>query len=300
MKKKLLVGLLLCAVFACTKQNDADQPVKNQKKSALTISVADFIKKTKPLSATSGRQSSSSTARDSSLTGITDIYYFVFTGTHTIVSYKHQTSLESNFGTISDSLLPGNYWVTVTATAAPLVVRTDRAELEIPSVNYSIANAYPDAFYSGQSITVTQQPLSVSMSTLLRIMSGLEVNIVDMTASDSANVSIMNEYGVINLHDGHATDDPILYGTLPIANRSLGTYSDFVGNYNAMVYINYKDRITQSWKTKSIWVDNLQPNTQTILSGKLFSPVTVPDRVGAGFEISVNKNWYGTPYVIHF
>jgi hypothetical protein len=304
MKKKLLVGLLLCLVFACTKENDSAQPVKSEKKSMLKISVSDFIKKTQPIPGASGRLASKASAsRDSSLTGISDIYYCMFAEDGSVVSYIHQTSLETNFGTISDSIKPGTYWLTVAASPVPIATNPTWGLLIIPTNNNYISGAFPDIFYKRQLITVAQDSVNIAIPILERIMSRLEVNILDMTSSDSVSVFVRQENAIINLFSGTSQMEATITGNLTIKSNSLGSFSDFIANNEPgnviVVDIFYKNRTTQSWQTKSI-VTAMQKNTQTIISGNLFQLANLPDRVNTEFSIIINKNWNATPNVIHF
>jgi hypothetical protein len=305
MKQKLLVGLLLCVVFACTKQNDTTPPVTNQQKSVLKISVADFIQKVKPMLATSARESSSSsTARDSSLTGISDIYYFLFSQDGQVVSYRHQTSTESNFGTISDSIPAGTYWATVAASPAQIDVYPSEGLFSIPTVDNTISGAFPDIFYSRQLVTIGQEPISVSMPTLERIMSRLEVNIPDMISSDSVSIAVRYENAAIKLFTGTSVDGFAFGGGLSVTQRSVGVFSDLVaknstGGSRITLNIIYRERSTQNMKTKSVDV-YMYTNRTTVVSGKLFQPIVEPGRVNGDFTITVNKEWNNNPNVVDF
>lgn len=304
MKRKLLAGLLLCLAFACTKQNEPDEPVKNQKKSVLKINVDDFIKKTKPFPAVSGRASSASTARDSSLAGISDIYYCLYANSYTVVSYRHQTSLDSDFGTISDSILPGTYTIALAASAAPVTFGGEHRLLVIPSIDNVPSGPFPDIFYKNQSVTVAGDTTNIEMPTLSRIMARINVNILDLTPTDSVTVYLPAQPAVIDLWAGVGLDDwpgYAIYGSVALSNESLGNYSTLLAvsyDHYLPLVIRYKDRVTQQWKNKTISVD-VYRNTQTVVTGKLYDPISGPKSVGTNFSISINKDWSSTPKVIN-
>lgn len=250
------------------------------------------------------KSSSASTARDSSLTDISDIYYYLFSQDGQVVSYKHQTSQESNFGTISDSIAAGTYWVTVAASPAEIDLYTSEGILVIPMFGNQITSPFPDIFYNRQLITVGQEPVSVSMPTLDRIMSKLEVNIQDMAPSDSVSVTVMEEYQLIPLFTGNGVNSVALGGDLSVTQRSMGFFSDLVARSTSTgtrtnLNIHYRERSTQNMKTKSVEV-YMYRNRTTVVSGKLFQPVVAPDRVNGDFTITVNKEWNNNPNVVDF
>jgi hypothetical protein len=305
MKRKLLSALCLCVtLFACTKENDAPKPADTEKKSVLKISVTDFIKTVQALPSPFARQASAaSTLRDSSLVNISDIYYFIFDDNANVISYKHQSSLESNFGTISDSLRPGTYRMAISATAAPVNVNTSFAYFTIPASNNTVTSAFPDIFYHGQDITVAKDSANLVTPVLKRIMGHLEVNIQDMIDSDSANVSVRYDDGSINLYSGTSGLEPSIFGPLPLQRRSLTTFSDFIASTNSntaiAIDIQYAERVTHRMVTKTI-TTQMYKNTKTVISGKLFQPVTVPDKENNNSNVGVDTKWSDSVRVINF
>src|SRR5687767_8157836 len=112
--KKILPALLsLCILYACKKDATTTPASSQEAKKLVKFSVSDFIIQQENLRVGNGR-----IAADSSLAKISDIYYLLYKSDSTKLNYIHQdtTVNKTNFGTISDSLAPGNYFVAMIAT----------------------------------------------------------------------------------------------------------------------------------------------------------------------------------------
>ncbi len=273
---------MIVLLFACKKENDTAPPPSSTEKVAVEFNVSNFLTEVTPIDGKNGRKAaaSSATNKDASLDGLTDLYYYV--GNGTVIKSGHQTSDSPDFGTFRDSLLPGDYYVYVSAAPQPIP--------EHP------VGAFPEIFYKGTTLVVTAETPDTISLVLARRVGLLELNITDAQPSDSIRVTCSYEYASFDEY----RIMPMGYRTtpMPITARSTTQFSEFILTVSYLtITIEYLDRVSHTFKSKNLSA-KVENNNKTTITGKLYPDA--PDSPQSQFNIKVDRTWGDSPTNINF
>jgi hypothetical protein len=289
----MLMGML----FSCKKEN---VPADEQVKRPVTIRVSDFVTRHENLRSANGRANA-----DSSLADITDLYYICYTYAGYKVHEMHQDSSDANFGTFTDSLIPGDYGIILVASQKPLVWHTATGNMEHHFMDPGMASAttwlpYKDVFFKSENITVPANGNPVVMDlTLNRLIGKVQVNILDALPADHPNsalsVTVINPAASVQISSGYAWDKS-WNTTMNMTRVNQNRFENFMFGYNDEdeLRIDYKDKYTGAPRQKVISNIAIWPNRKTIITGNLYG---APN---AGFQIKVNQSWSSDSTVVHF
>jgi hypothetical protein len=292
--KKLIVALVLTGMlFSCKKENT---PLEDQQvKRPVTIRIPDF---------TTSRENFRVNA-DSSLAGITDLYYFSYTNNGVLVHEMHQDSTDPNFGTFTDSLVPGNYWVAVIASQQPLVMHTPGTILnhyfDPGQASVDAWNPYKDVFHNTLAITVPASGNSVVTDiSLHRIIGKVELKILDALPANHVNGFIdayfVNPPAEVYIEGGTARI-PSIPMTSKLTRRGQSLFEAYMFGIDDSfdLRIDYKDKNTGALLQKVIPTILIWQNQKTIIQGYLYG---APGN--AGFQVKLNQAWGTDSTVVNF
>jgi hypothetical protein len=262
---------------------------------------------------------------DTALTNhVNTIYYAVYDSLGNNVHTIKQLSTDNNFGSYTDNLHSGKYTIVIGAGGTGLFLGEDVQNTSITSSKlntdilwYGLDNSsdafIKDAFYKKIAITVTNSDASQSV-TLDRITSKLTINIEDALPANAGYIeATFITAPAFKFYVGSAIpfDNAINISVLDtIASSAIGT-------------TNNKLSAILLFPTSPISVDlacrssgNLQPlaepiiaekvipnvtcppNTQAILTGKLFGGTGTTST--GGFKITIDTSWNSTPITKSF
>lgn len=299
MKKLPFATLSLCLLlFACSKKDSsAPNPVSEGKKIAVKFSANDFIQKFEQLpSARIGENNG--LARDSALADkISNLYFLIFKA-DSIVRLVSQRATDPNFGTFTDSLVQGNYTVSVLGSKDSLPVRAART---ISFSRNGKPTAYPDFFQMISDIKVSPDSTNSFNINLFRRVTSLQVEIQDSLnqVADSTITVAIKEQSIYNLLTGAPSQgaDSLFY--LPKKSRNVFN-AFYVNQYSTVtVVISYPSRTNPGQRLiRAISNVSFKPNTKVILTGYLYGGNPgIPGK--SGFNVSVYDIW-GPTEVTHF
>lgn len=315
MKSLSFLGIALSLLFfACKKDsNSSITESKQEKKVAVKFNLSDFSQEVTEQSKT-GRKTTNF-LRDSVLEKqINHLYYLAYSENlgYSQVSFKYQDATVNNydFGSITDSLVPGQYTIIIVGSNGPSNFSQSPGQQfgDARLLLYSDANGptrLPDTYWKKFSIIVgNSDSLPYSNITLKRISSNLEVNILDAPNRgadvDNLSVSITPEasfYSFAFEQSGYN------WGETPLRNitrKNLNTFSDYVLNTDTefSVSIKYTDKISGSFFVKTIPNVRCYMNKKTTLTGNIFDG----SQSGStdGFKIKLNDTWEPDGAVIPF
>jgi hypothetical protein len=293
MKKLSLALMLTGMLFSCKKEN---APAGEQVKKPVTIRIPDF---------TTSHENIRVNA-DSSLAGITDLYYLSYTITGVKVHEVHQDSTDPNFGTFVDTLVPGHYRIVVIASQKQLVFHTATGDFNSHTIDPGLEAIdtwlpYKDFFYKNLVITVpeTGNPGIVDVS-LDRTIGKVQVNILDALPVNHMNglinIKFINPVAKVNMYSGLAHD--ISWNqTMNMTRVNQHRFEDFMFGIDDSfeLWIYYKDKYTGALLVKSVPNIIILPNQKTIVQGYLYG---APNN--AGFQIKLNQSWGTDSTVVNF
>jgi hypothetical protein len=292
--KKLIVALMLTGIlFSCKKEH---VPADEQVKKPVTIRVPDFTTSREDLRVNT----------DSSLAGITDLYYFSYTSAGAKVHQMHQDTTDPDFGTFVDSLVPGNYQIVVMASQKPLMINTTAPNFGSHYVDPGMASPttwhpYKDFFYKDQAITVPATGnTGVLDLNLDRHVGKVQVNILDALPANHVNGSIsvtfFDPVAEVNIYSGYARDKS--WGkSMNMTRVNQHRFEDFMFGIDDSfeLRIDYKDQYTGAPLQKVVPNIIILPNQRTIVQGNLYS-----GGPNAGFQVKVNQSWGTDSTVVNF
>jgi hypothetical protein len=299
--KRLLPALLsLCFFYACKKDATTTPTSSQDAKKLVNFSVADFIIQQENLRVGNGR-----VAADSSLAKISDIYYLLYKSDSTKLKFIHQDSAtnKSNFGTISDSLAPGNYFVAMIASTRPIDtfhLKQSRMMWDYISARYN-QNPVPyklgDIFFKKVPVVIsaTENPTNLELS-LNRIVGQLKVELLDALPESHPNGYIRLELNPIPLTfdiAGEAVNQFAPTGQYFTTTRvNQTTFEEYVlgsTQHPFYLYMNYKDKNTGAWISKTFENIKINVNKKTIIRGYLYGTAINP---GSGdFQVKINDTY---------
>jgi hypothetical protein len=294
--KKLLLALLSLGLFvtSCKKDDSNEMPTLGEKV-PVKISVADFLQKIETMPSSQGRAANYVTTRDSLHSQVSYIYCYIGDFDNRMKNFHYQDVMTSgsNFGTITDSLVPEDYKIHIAASTLPLNYFT--------SYTFGFQRGTnpdgklvpcPDIFSQSMLIRVDAAGnVSNINASLNRIVGKLEVNILDAAVADSnVTVSIYVEDFMYSFIDGAPIRGAGDLNSAYLNKQNQKTYSGFVLNTanEFTVTITYFDKNTHSTATKEVNHVRCYKNKKTTLSGNLYAPQSSGNRT---FVINVNDIW---------
>ena len=292
MKKIIPALLLACVLFACKKDtNSSESPESpsSQSKVPVKFNLESFMVSQQDMSE-NGRVET-----DPSLSKFYKVFYMAFKSDGTPVSYIEQDSTNTNFGIISDSLLPGTYTVAIGAhnrlgNYATYITAKYSALASAEFYNLYARNT-SDFFYKKSQVTVSAGNASLNDVTLNRIVGNLKVDLKDALPTSDPNGAV--SVFVANIPESYMINPDTAahyYESIPIDRTSQTTweYNIFGSNKPLTITIGWKDKVTGAPQTKTISNVILTANKKTIVSGYLYG---VPTNVAGSFITRTNQNW---------
>lgn len=310
-------------VLSCKKDHSKDTvPTQSLHKIAFTVG---FSQQTVNFGASSLRGRAinlhaNSRAVDTALTNhVNTIYYAVYDSLGNNVHIIKQLSTDANFGSYTDNLHSGKYTVVIGAGGTGLALGMDTQNTTVTTSKLStdilwyglntVSDAFlKDAFYKKLSLTVTNADASQSV-TLDRITSKLTINIEDALPANAGYITAtFMDAPAFKYFVGSATPfdagsnisikDTIQTAALGTTNNKLSTILLFP---TAPISIDLA--CTTSGASQTIIAEKIipnitcQPNTQTLLTGKLFGGAGSP--ATGGFSLTIDTSW-NTPVTTPF
>lgn len=310
MKKLLLYAALISIFFFSCKKEQKGTVRQTQKKYTVKFNVADFSQQIVGLIYGKQQVNSLQTLSNPLDSTIDILYYIVYDSTGKLISQITQTSGQSNFGNISDQLQAGTYQVNFGGGKTGLLVNPWLSGGLDGYRNFhyqnQLSNIPPwagDFFFKQLNLTVSGGDISQNVS-LDRVTAKLTINIQDALPSNADHIiiKVSAEYydfpfGISNLSQ---------YGAPGLINPTFAIPSSAIGTTNYKMSMLMMNTVTPFTVTIDCFdsgynligeaiVNNvsLQPDTQTILSGKLFGS-------GTGVNTGLNAAWDQTPITISF
>jgi hypothetical protein len=287
MKKTIPALLLACVLFACKKDTNSIESPASQSKVPVKFSLENFLVSQQDMS-NNGRVET-----DPSLTGFYRLYYMAFASDGSTASYIEQDSTNTNFGIISDSLLPGTYtvvlgaWNRMNNVSAPNITAKHDELASAEFTNLYARNA-GDFFYKKLQITVSNGSPSNNDVTLNRLVGYLKVELKDaLPGSDpfeALTVDIENVPQSYMINTDLATNNYSQYH-MDRTSQTTWEYYNFGSSTPANLHLNWRDKTTNTWQSRSIQI-NFTANKKTIVSGYLHG---VPS--AGSFTTKVSPNW---------
>jgi hypothetical protein len=290
--KRIIPALLLASIlFACKKDSSTDDSsLATAPRFPVGFSVLDFITETQNMRI----------AADSSLTKITDVYYFAYGSDGILKSSIHQDTVnnKTDFGKINDSLPAGTYTIVINAGTAPIAINGG-TNLSSAALGGQIINDFmepiPDVFFNKIQVTVnaTGNPVLQDV-TLNRITGRIRVELYDALPVADPNGEITLALSTV----------PILFSfnTASINNQfpyfkdsragvrldQTTLEANVLGSTRSFwAHILYKDKLGVS-KSKAFPDLVLTANKKTTIKGYLYG---VPDTTKGDYELKVNSSF---------
>lgn len=311
MRSSLLLTTLaaVCFFCSCSKEDTPATPEKTPEKTATQKHAVEFRLPGFTTEVGSFRKAGQAGAQRDSLleTQIDQLYYFAYDSAGNEVSAITQGAGLLEFGTIKDSLAPGNYTIVLMAnkeTYNPLW--DDNPHLPLASAGPRFYSNFfgfvpGDIFFKKFAFTVTDADTVVTNNlTLERILGKLEVNVLDAIPSTptghTLTVTISTEITTFGFANGAATIfEPSDSRWIGIGAVGTGKYSNVVMNTEIPFTVTVTDYDYLSNVTVKKTIPNVRcyRNKRTILTGNIFDgEVTNPPASDpGGFKVSINDAW---------
>lgn len=275
--KKLLFFAAMCSVLIACSSSSKDDPVVKEK---VTFSVSNFTSTTQPMSVP--RKAVSSLSDEDG--AMTDLY--LFDGS---TQLSHQTSDQSDFGTITVMLTAGNHTLHFVATRST-GLSYDGGILSATSLRNTF----------GKTIAINVNGSSDESVELERLSGKLSITINDAIPAGAASLRIQvgNMYKNLNVQT--------LYGVSPSAFDQTVNISGKVGmtgqTWNLPILApaaeGYETTFTLTATNGSSQVIGqatgtitLAPNTKTLLSGNLFTGTRSFVSLNTAWNADINANF---------
>lgn len=307
MKKVILYCVTLTLfVVSCKKEHKTPTPTPDTKKYQVAFNVSTPANATSH-SVNNPHVNSIVANAVGDLSAIDNLYYAAYDSDGNLVSNIYQTSDFANFGQISDSLPSGTYTIVIVGgkTGINFSYGGNATKLNTAVIaGYGTTSPplpWNDTFFKKFSVTVSGSSISQDV-TLSRIVGQLTVDIQDALPANASKliVSISKEY--TNYTFAGATPSHLITGayvqTITLPASALGTtdYEMSTIMINTItpfdVQISCVDANNTFLGQVTVTGVTLSPNTQTILSGKLFG-------TDNGFSFSLNEGWNPT-ITVHY
>lgn len=311
MRKLFLYITILPVLFISCKKDQKSPDATRQKKYAVKFNITGFTQQIVSSVNNKLRMNSLqslSNSLDTTIIGV--LYYIVYDSNGNLVTQITQTSGQTNFGNISDELPAGTYQVNFGGGKTGLLVNPwldggleGYRNFHYPNQLPNIPPWSDDFFFKQINLTISSGNVSQNVS-LERVTAKLTINIQDALPSnaDHITISVNKEYydfpfGISNLAQ---------YGGLGSISPTFVIPSSAIGTTNYKMSMLMMNTVTPFTVTIDCYdsaynligeaiVNNvsLQPDTQTILSGKLFGSNT-------GINAGLNASWDPTPITVSF
>ncbi|MGV3508948.1 MAG: FimB/Mfa2 family fimbrial subunit [Sphingobacteriaceae bacterium] len=184
MKKLLFILTCTLFLFSCKKtENSPPEEVLTP----VFFSVANFSQKTGEISKSN---SSISEQGDTLRNYVKHFYYRVYNAEGKLIKVKNQTSSQTTFGTVSDTLSPGDY--TFVFAASVKALQFSGTSLDDASFFLGDTAVWDDTFSKKIAITVGSTPVNESVR-LNRVVAGLELNLLQELPSHILALQIIAE-----------------------------------------------------------------------------------------------------------
>jgi hypothetical protein len=301
---------VVCFFCSCSKEDTPATPGKTPEKTATQKHAVEFRLPGFTTNVGEFRKTGTSSAQRDSLleTQIDEVYYFAYDSAGNEVNNIRQMRGELGFGTIKDSLAPGNYTIVLMAQKDTYIwseATTEHRPLATAGPRlYSNFDGYVlgDLFFKKLSLTVNNADTVVTNNlTLERMVGKLEVNVLDAEpyspTGHSLFVTASPEITTFGFANGAATifaaSDTML---VPLGEPYLlGRYAKTMLNTEIPFTVTVTDYHYMTNVTTRKVIPNVRcyRNKRTILTGKIFDgevtnpPATTP----GGFKVSINDVW---------
>ncbi|SHM17693.1 hypothetical protein [Mucilaginibacter sp. OK098] len=330
--KKFLFGLILVCIMlvSCKKDHSKDHGT-----STTTHKVAFNVGFSKSTGAfeTSNLKTNGlkENAADTALTNHADVLYFaVYDSNGGNITTVKQLSTDPGFGSYTDNLASGTYFLVVAAGGNNLIVSGDKAKyVDVPrklstdvlaygfdeDINNGYLSWHPftdDTFYKKITLNVTNTDINQSIS-LDRITSKLVVNIEDALPANAKTMYVLTNpsdkfyigSGTGSISEGNnEIISPVSAAQIGTTNFKLAQLFLTSAPFSVNVYCSSLPppppytNIPNIIANKNISNVTGQPNKVTLLSGSLFGGTTTHST--GGFTVSVDTTWNAIPITKSF
>lgn len=310
MRKLLLaVAVLSISLFACKKDTaptNPNPPASNGEKFPVNFSTTGFLQKLEQLPTPNGKKTgTANTLRDSALAAkVSYLYFLLFTNSGEFIKRVDQHADSSaNFGSLTDTLLPGHYTIWVIASTGPVQLLetgyTATAKIRLPDATIPFLNvSAPDVFVAPQNFTVNNYSPSQSVALWPeRIMGKLEVNILDAPDPGGpldTSVLVYTTPGFRTFTYAMAGfEEQIPDPGIVLQRNSRTNFSTQLLTWapDLTVTIVYPDLTTGERKTRELRSVPFARGYRTMMSGSVYTTNPVGNS-GTGFSVSLDTTWY--------
>ncbi|HZX58675.1 MAG TPA: FimB/Mfa2 family fimbrial subunit [Mucilaginibacter sp.] len=313
MRKALLLSVVAAMLlFACRKEHTASiNPALKKYKIAINVSNfsqfrANFALRQHAF-AVKPRHLADSIVSVGSYLDV--LYYLVFDGNgNYLKTISQDSTMCDQFGLITDSLASGNYFIAMAAGKSGMTSVAGINRID-SYYTYDKGFAWQDAFYAGFDLTVTNTPVSQTV-TLHRSISKFELHVEDSIPQSANTIGLSLTPEFWNLSYNHGTlpvstqnvgKDSVVY-TIPASAKGHTGYtldrlvSDTYGYYPTYAVITCWDASNKIIAQKIIGGLIFMVNEKTILSGKLFQGTSTTGGQQS-FTVKVDTAWGSTNHI---
>lgn len=316
----LCTSLLIALFVSCKKSSDnPNPPQNNDQKFLIKFDVSGFNQDIEDFNSRIKSSSTSPLGRtdpDTLKNYINHIYFYVFDPVSTARLLEiHQTSADSSFGHIVDSMPAGNYRIVMIGSKDPVNIEPTYGDDRL--LIFGLPGT--DVFFNKVSVSISG-PINQAMI-LERIVSKLKIIVKDKipTGTKSITISLLSDpqRGGLEVISYILNKLRLSNGTPVSAGQGLSGYSPDVVNTDTLIgtenfsreYILFsmlqtktvvniisKDATGSTISEKNIYNVNLLPGKKTVLSGNLFDSTSL-DGVNTSIR---NGEWSSDSVLINF
>lgn len=300
MKKVLLLTAVpILLLFSCKKENSRTAGTSSSSaKYKVTFNVVNFkIGKSTFALRPKGSTMASSDTLTALNTYFDELDYIVYDDLRNTVKRKIQDSTMANMGSITDSLPPGTYRITIVAGKKGLAIRDNF--FSDNDFGYG-GKSWQDTFFDSFMITISDAPVNQNV-TLSRAIGKLELQILD-TMPVNADSLVLTVYQDAYGHDLFVNVPMTGYITsrfsVPIPASAKGqpnfTMDRLIGGFDCPVTITCKKTDNTVIASKGVQDVYFSPNERTILSGDLFTALAGHNS-SQTFTTKIDTAWDSDP-----
>jgi hypothetical protein len=298
MKKAfLLAAVLILLLFSCKKENSRTANTSSTKYK-VTFNVVNFkIGKSTFALRPKGSALAASDTLNALNTYFDELHYVVYDNFRDVVKDIVQDSTMATMGTITDSLAPGTYNISIIAGKKGLVVRDDFFGAH--DFGYG-GQPWQDTFMGSFGLTITNSSVNQNV-TLNRMVGKLELQITDTMPADADSV-VLTVYQVpigLDIYDGsNLTGQVTNRFSVPVPASAKGqsnfTMERLIAGSGMPATITCKKADNTVIASKSVQSLNIQRNMRTILSGDLFTALAGQNS-SQTFTTRIDTAWDSDP-----
>jgi hypothetical protein len=214
------------------------------------------------------------------------------------------SNIESNYGSIVDSLPAGTYTVIMAAGQNGLQMVTGGGQTVLSYQGQTLLNGiWGDTFEKTFQLTVTNGPVNQNV-VLNRIVAKLEADFTDAIPANASRVTmnINQDYFNYNVNGGQlAAPDTVTY-SFPVPASAIGTKTFSISHVVLNTTTPFSVILTAYDSSNKVIATHLvtnvtcHDNQRTILTGNFSNQ---SGNTNPGFSITLDPNW-GTPTVVHY